>query len=60
MMKREKAGLKQKGILGNTSANAKSHTNCPVMYIRHIKSLDLFLFICSTEKQAVMLYLKSI
>lgn len=46
-MKREKAGLKQKDIPGN--ANTESHTNCPVTYIRHIKSLDLFLFICSTE-----------
>lgn len=57
-MRRVKAGLKQKGILGN--ANTKSHTKYPVMYIRHIKSLDLFLFICSTEMRAVMIYLKSI
>lgn len=48
-MKREKAGLIPKGILGN--ASTKSHTNCPVMCIRHMEPLDLFLFFVALKRE---------
>lgn len=55
-MKRQKAGIKQKGILGNV--NTKSHSNCPVTCTRNIKSLDLFLFVALKRESSNALFKK--